>query len=54
VTAAGAHTRGDVLGALGGGTFDGLTGAMRFGPDHGRVDSPRIYVVSGDDIKPLP
>ena len=27
---------------------------MRFGPDHGRVDSPRIYVVSGDDIKPLP
>jgi ABC-type branched-subunit amino acid transport system substrate-binding protein len=54
VTAAGAHTRGDVLNALGGGTFDGLTGAMRFGPDHGRVDSPRIYVVSGDDIKPLP
>jgi ABC-type branched-subunit amino acid transport system substrate-binding protein len=54
VTAAGAHTRGDVLSALGGGTFDGLTGAMRFGPDHGRIDSPRIYVVSGDDIKPLP
>ena len=54
VTAAGARTRGDVLSALGGGTFDGLTGAMRFGPDHGRVDSPRIYVVSGDDIKPLP
>jgi ABC-type branched-subunit amino acid transport system substrate-binding protein len=54
VTAAGAHTRGDVLSALGSGTFDGLTGAMRFGPDHGRVDSPRIYVVSGDDIKPLP
>ena len=54
VTAAGAHTRGDVLNALGGGTFDGLTGAMRFGPDHGRIDPPRIYVVSGDDIKPLP
>jgi branched-chain amino acid transport system substrate-binding protein len=54
VTAAGAHTRGDVLSALGSGTFEGLTGAMRFGPDHGRVDSPRIYVVSGDDIKPLP
>jgi ABC-type branched-subunit amino acid transport system substrate-binding protein len=52
VTAAGAHTRADVLGALGGGTFDGLTGEMRFGPDHGRIDPPRIYVVAGDDIKP--
>jgi branched-chain amino acid transport system substrate-binding protein len=52
VTAAGAHSRADVLGALGGGTFDGLTGEMRFGPDHGRVDPPRIYVVTGDDIKP--
>jgi len=27
---------------------------MRFGPDHGRIDPPRIYVVAGDDIKPLP
>jgi len=54
VTAAGAHTRGDVLNALGSGTFDGLTGGMRFGPDHGRVDPPRIYVVAGDDIKPMP
>ena len=54
VTAAGAHTRGDVLSALGGGTFEGLTGSMHFGPDHGRIDPPRVYVVSGDDIKPLP
>ena len=54
VTASGAHTRGDVLGALGSRTFEGLTGAMRFGPDHGRIDPPRIYVVVGDDIKPLP
>ena len=54
VTASGAHTRGDVLGALGSRTFDGLTGSMRFGPDHGRIDPPRIYVVTGDDIKPLP
>jgi branched-chain amino acid transport system substrate-binding protein len=54
VTAAGAHSRGDVLNALGAGTFEGLTGAMRFGPDHGRIDPPRIYTVSGDDIKPLP
>jgi ABC-type branched-subunit amino acid transport system substrate-binding protein len=51
VTAAGARTRGDVLNALGAGTFDGLTGSMRFGPDHGRIDPPRIYVVAGDDIK---
>jgi len=50
-TAAGAHTRADVLKALGGGSFEGLTGALRFGPDHGRVDPPRLYVVEGDDIK---
>src|SRR5580765_3432204 len=53
VTAAGAHTRGDVLSALGGGTFDGLTGSLRFGPDHGRVDPPRLYVIAGDEIKPF-
>jgi ABC-type branched-subunit amino acid transport system substrate-binding protein len=52
--AAGAHTRGDLLSALGAGTFEGLTGSMHFGPDHGRIDPPRVYVVSGDDIKPLP
>ena len=46
------RTRADVLGALGAGTFEGLTGSMRFGADHGRVDPPRIYVVAGDDIKP--
>jgi ABC-type branched-subunit amino acid transport system substrate-binding protein len=54
ITAAGAHTRAAVLNALSGGTFEGLTGQMRFGTDHGRVDPPRIYVVSGDDIKPYP
>jgi ABC-type branched-subunit amino acid transport system substrate-binding protein len=54
VTAAGARTRGDVLNALGAGTFEGLTGALRFGPDHGRVDPPRLYVISGDEIKPAP
>jgi ABC-type branched-subunit amino acid transport system substrate-binding protein len=54
VTAAGAHSRGDVLSALAAGTFEGLTGSMHFGPDHGRIDPPRVYVVSGDDIKPLP
>jgi hypothetical protein len=28
-----------------------LTGAMRFGPEHGRVDAARVYVVDGDQIK---
>jgi len=51
VTAAGARTRADVLGALGAGTFEGLTGSLHFGPDHGRVDPPRLYVVTGDEIK---
>jgi len=54
VTAGGARNRADVLGALGAGTFEGLTGAMRFGVDHGRVDAPRLYVIAGDDIKPYP
>ncbi|HVZ73519.1 MAG TPA: ABC transporter substrate-binding protein [Polyangia bacterium] len=49
--ASGGHTRADVLRALAGGSFEGLTGALRFGPDHGRVDRPRVYVVSGDAIK---
>ena len=53
MTAAGARTRADVLGALGGGTFEGLTGSMRFGTDHARTDPPRIYIVAGDDIKPF-
>jgi ABC-type branched-subunit amino acid transport system substrate-binding protein len=53
VTAGGARTRAEVLRALGAGTFDGLTGNLRFGADHGRVDPPRIYVVSGDEIKLL-
>jgi ABC-type branched-subunit amino acid transport system substrate-binding protein len=50
-TAAGARTRADLLRALAAGTFDGLTGALRFSADHGRVDSPRIYVVDGEAIK---
>jgi len=54
VTAGGARTRGEVLNALGAGTFEGLTGAMRFGADHGRIDPPRLYVVAGDEIKPAP
>ncbi|HVV16722.1 MAG TPA: ABC transporter substrate-binding protein, partial [Polyangia bacterium] len=49
--AGGARTRGELNRALGSGTFDGLTGTLRFGPDHGRADPPRLYVVQGDDIK---
>jgi ABC-type branched-subunit amino acid transport system substrate-binding protein len=49
--AGGARTRSDLTRALATGSFDGLTGALRFGPDHGRADPPRIYVVQGDDIK---
>ena len=54
VTGRGARTRGDVvkaLGSVGGGpVLQGLTGNVAFGPDHGRVDSPLVYVVDGDDI----
>ena len=53
VTAAGARTRAEVLRALGSGTFEGLTGGLRFGADHGRIDPPRIYVVAGEEIKLL-
>ncbi|HSS38165.1 MAG TPA: ABC transporter substrate-binding protein [Polyangia bacterium] len=49
--AGGARTRGELTRALGSGTFDGLTGTLRFGPDHSRADPPRLYVVQGDDIK---
>jgi branched-chain amino acid transport system substrate-binding protein len=49
--AGGARTRGELTRALGTGTFEGLTGTLRFGPDHGRADPPRLYVVQGDDIK---
>ncbi|MEA2696339.1 MAG: hypothetical protein QOI66_610 [Myxococcales bacterium] len=52
-TARGARTRADVLKALGAGTFEGLTGNVQFGADHARVDAPLIYVVDGDDIKPV-
>jgi ABC-type branched-subunit amino acid transport system substrate-binding protein len=51
VTAAGARTRADVLKALAAGTFEGLTGGLRFSAEHGRSDSPRVYVVDGDEIK---
>jgi ABC-type branched-subunit amino acid transport system substrate-binding protein len=52
VTAAGARTRADALKAIATGTFEGLTGTMRFSPDHARADAPRVYAVEGDTIKP--
>jgi hypothetical protein len=50
-TESGARTRADLLKRLATGSFEGLTGAMRFGPDHGRADPPRLYTVEGDQIK---
>jgi ABC-type branched-subunit amino acid transport system substrate-binding protein len=50
-TAAGARTRAELLRALSAGTFEGLTGGLRFSADHGRVDPPRIYVVDGEEIR---
>ena len=50
--AAGARTRTDFgTNALSTGTFEGLTGALHFGADHGRADATRLYVVDGDEIK---
>jgi branched-chain amino acid transport system substrate-binding protein len=51
--ATGGRTRADVLRALATSSFEGLTGTLRFGPDHGRVDPPRIYAVDGEQIRLL-
>ncbi len=49
----GARTKADVLRLLSQETFQGVTGDVRFGPDHARTDSPTVYVVEGDSIRPL-
>jgi ABC-type branched-subunit amino acid transport system substrate-binding protein len=49
----GARTRADVLRLVGSGRFEGMTGDIRFGPDHGRIDPPLIYFVDGDSIRVL-
>jgi ABC-type branched-subunit amino acid transport system substrate-binding protein len=49
----GARTRADVLRILAKETFEGITGDIRFGADHGRLDAPLVYVVDGDTIRPL-
>jgi ABC-type branched-subunit amino acid transport system substrate-binding protein len=50
----GARTRADVLRALGSESFEGVTGTLKFGPDHGRVDPPLVYTVEGDEIRTFP
>ena len=49
----GARSRADVLRMLSTQTFEGLTGDIHFGPDHGRTDPPLVYVVDGDSIRIL-
>jgi len=49
----GARTRADVLRLVGSGRFEGMTGDIRFGPEHGRVDLPLVYFVDGDSIRVL-
>jgi ABC-type branched-subunit amino acid transport system substrate-binding protein len=53
----GVHTRADMIRALGARDgkplLTGLTGNLTFGPDHGRVDEPIVYVVEGADIHAL-
>jgi branched-chain amino acid transport system substrate-binding protein len=49
----GARSRSELLGALASGSFEGVTGTLRFGPDHVRIDPPTIYMVEGDAIRAL-
>jgi hypothetical protein len=49
----GARTRAEALRMLASGRFEGLTGDIRFGADHGRVDLPLVYFVDGDNIRLL-
>ena len=49
----GARTRGDVVRVFGTANtpiLQGLTGNVAFGPDHGRIDTPIIYVVDDQQI----
>jgi ABC-type branched-subunit amino acid transport system substrate-binding protein len=49
----GARTRSELVAALGSQSYEGVTGAVRFGPDHSRIDPPPIYMVEGDVIRAL-
>lgn len=46
----GARGRAEVLRVLATQTFEGLTGDIRFGVDHARVDPPLVYVVDGESV----
>jgi branched-chain amino acid transport system substrate-binding protein len=49
----GAKSRSDLLRVMGAESFEGVTGTVKFGPDHTRVDPPPVYMVSGDTIRAL-
>jgi branched-chain amino acid transport system substrate-binding protein len=49
----GARTRAEVLRMLERESFEGVTGDIRFGANHARIDPPLIYVVEGDVIRTL-
>lgn len=50
----GARTRADVLRLITSHSFEGVTGKIRFGPDHDRADPPLVYTVDGDEIRLAP
>jgi branched-chain amino acid transport system substrate-binding protein len=47
----GAGSRIDLARGLTSQPFEGVTGTVRFGPDHTRVDPPAVYTVEGDSIR---
>jgi branched-chain amino acid transport system substrate-binding protein len=51
----GAASRIDLIRGLGSqaASYEGVTGALRFGPDHTRIDPPAVYTVEGDTIRAL-
>ncbi|HEY0712966.1 MAG TPA: penicillin-binding protein activator [Polyangia bacterium] len=49
----GAKSRSDLLRVMASDSFEGVTGAVKFGADHTRTDPPPVYMVSGDSIRAL-
>ncbi len=49
----GGKSRADLLAALGTDSHEGVTGTIKFGADHTRVDPPPIYVITGETIRAL-
>jgi branched-chain amino acid transport system substrate-binding protein len=50
----GARTRADVIKLLSTASFEGVTGTLKFGADHARIDPPLVYTVEGDEIHAVP